>query len=195
MFASEMLRARLFPTPKPTAAPAASTTLPSNLTQLISELEAENQRLRTLTASLPGELRELREASMAADEAARRQRAKATRRQTLARALIVLALMLGSFAAGLRMGAAADPGTQHGHGMSWRPATTAGYESPTPPSRPNGVGLLHVRTVIDGGAGRRPGSVGLLWIDPWQSRAGARQHTPVFGSFRLDSGKWRKQKL
>ena len=143
----------------------------SEVLDLINTLEAENARLRALTASLPRQLLAELDARGSAEEA---------RTQSFARALIVVALMLLSFAAGLRVGAgAASWPANDQSGMSWRSATTAprDYKGMTR----NGVGLLHV-TAVEPGPGYA--GVGLLRLGPRRPHADPELQMRLFASLR-----------
>jgi len=145
-------------------------------TDVLNTLETENARLRALTASLPRKL----PAELAAQRRVEEAHADA-RTQTLARALILVALMLLSFAAGLRLGAGAAGAPAEDHrGMSWRPATSSPrhYKSPGP----NGVGLLHV-TAVEPGLGYA-GRFSFLRLGPRRPHVDRELQTRLFASLR-----------
>ena len=152
---------------------------PSNSTDvidLLNTLETENARLRALTASPPRKL----PAELAAQRRVEEARADA-RTQMLARALILIAFMLLSFAAGLRLGAGAAGAPAEDHrGMSWRPATSSPrhYKSPGP----NGVGLLHV-TAVEPGLGYA-GRFSFLRLGPRRPHVDRELQTRLFASLR-----------
>lgn len=160
------------------AAPSLSRqTSASDVMNLLNTIEAENARLRGLTAVLPRQMLAELAAQGAEDEARRRA---AARTQTFARALVVVALMLLSFAAGLRLGAgAAGAPAKHQRGMSWRPATSSPREYK---GRPDGVGLLHV-TAVETSPGY-VGRFGLPYLGPRRPRADTELQMRPLGSLR-----------